>query len=238
MNIAITDTYSGIRSVEWSVIAPYDTANNQSGQVEVGNDASLNADGWNITASENNLVTAMETTINVSNDSNNIVLTVTMTDRAGNSTTQAIQFSVDKIAPVINITYDNNSPDATYTDIYQADRTATITVTERNFNAADIQLAITNTDGVIPTLVGWEEHWNASDPNSSYYVAYVSYTADGDYTFDISYTDRAGNTAPSVVQHQFTIDKTIPVLSVSYNNNNVTNGNYYNAQRTATITIV
>lgn len=237
VNITITDTYSGIRRVEWSVTAPYDTANNQSGVVDVENNGDLSQDGW-ITDQENNLVTAMNTTINVSNDSNGIVLSVTMTDRAGNTSTQSIQFSVDKTAPVIDVVYDNNSPDATYTDIYQADRTATITVTERNFNAADIQMAITNTDGVVPTLTGWEEHWNATDPNASYYVAYVSYTADGDYTFDIGYTDRAGHAAAAVPQHRFTIDKTIPTLSVSYNNNDVVNGNYYSAQRTATITIV
>ena len=237
VNITITDTYSGIRRVEWSVTAPYDTANNQSGVVDVENNGDLSQDGW-ITDQENNLVTAMNTTINVSNDSNGIVLSVTMTDRAGNTSTQSIQFSVDKTAPAIDVVYDNNSPDATYTDIYQADRTATITVTERNFNAADIQTAITNTDGVIPTLTGWEEHWNATDPNASYYVAHVSYTADGDYTFDIGYTDRAGHAAAAVPQHRFTIDKTIPTLSVSYNNNDVMNGNYYSAQRTATITIV
>lgn len=237
VNITITDTYSGIRRVEWSVTAPYDTANNQSGVVDVENNGDLSQDGW-ITDQENNLVTAMNTTINVSNDSNGIVLSVTMTDRAGNTSTQSIQFSVDKTAPAIDVVYDNNSPDVTYTDIYQADRTATITVTERNFNAADIQTAITNTDGVIPTLTGWEEHWNATDPNASYYVAHVSYTADGDYTFDIGYTDRAGHTAAAVSQHRFTIDKTIPTLSVSYNNNDVVNGNYYSAQRTATITIV
>ncbi len=237
VNITITDTYSGIRRVEWSVTAPYDTANNQSGVVDVENNGDLSQDGW-ITDQENNLVTAMNTTINVSNDSNGIVLSVTMTDRAGNTSTQSIQFSVDKTAPAIDVVYDNNSPDVTYTDIYQADRTATITVTERNFNAADIQTAITNTDGVIPTLTGWEEHWNATDPNASYYVAHVSYTADGDYTFDIGYTDRAGHTAAAVPQHRFTIDKTIPTLSVSYNNNDVVNGNYYSAQRTATITIV
>lgn len=237
VNITITDTYSGIRRVEWSVTAPYDTANNQSGVVDVENNGDLSQDGW-ITDQENNLVTAMNTTINVSNDSNGIVLSVTMTDRAGNTSTQSIQFSVDKTAPVIDVVYDNNSPDATYTDIYQADRTATITVTERNFNASDIQMAITNTDGVIPTLTGWEEHWNATDPNASYYVARVSYTADGDYTFDIGYTDRAGHAAAAVPQHRFTIDKTIPTLSVSYNNNDVMNGNYYSAQRTATITIV
>ena len=36
VNITITDTYSGIRRVEWSVTAPYDTANNQSGVVGRG----------------------------------------------------------------------------------------------------------------------------------------------------------------------------------------------------------
>ena len=240
VTLTVTDTYSGIRSIAWEVVAPYDQGNNQKGQLTVKNDATLEAGsdtGWNIVKTDSNLVTEMTKTILVSNDSNNIVVKVKMTDRAGNVTEQEIEFSIDKTLPVIEVTYDNNTPDATYTNIYKANRTATVKVFERNFNAEDVVYKITNTDGVIPKLSAWTEHKNAESPDETYYTATILYSADGDYTFDIRSTDLAGNTSLPFEQHQFTVDKTLPVLSVTYDNNSAMNGNYYKANRTATITI-
>lgn len=71
----------------------------------------------------------------------------------------------------------------------------------------------------------------------------VTYNADGDYTFGISYTDEANNACTdinygnSVTPTEFTIDKILPVITVSYNNNAVQNGKYFAAARTATIVI-
>lgn len=241
VTLTVSDTYSGIRSVEWSVIAPYDTDNNQQGSVTLNNDKTLteNSDkDWEQTKTELNLVTEMKKTITVSNNSNNIAVSVKMTDRAGNTSEDKIEFSIDKTSPVIKVEYDNNTPDATYKDIYKDNRTATITVTERNFNSKDIECKITNTDGVIPTVSGWEENKNTEKPDETTYTATVAYTADGDYTFDISYSDLAKNPSNKIDQQKFTIDKTVPTVSVSYDNNSVINGNYYKADRTATITIV
>lgn len=241
VTLTVSDTYSGIRSVEWSVIAPYDTDNNQQGSVTLNNDKTLteNSDkDWKQTKTELNLVTEMKKTITVSNNSNNIAVSVKMTDRAGNTSEDKIEFSIDKTSPVIKVEYDNNTPDATYKDIYKDNRTATITVTERNFNSKDIECKITNTDGVIPTVSGWEENKNTEKPDETTYTATVAYTADGDYTFDISYSDLAKNPSNKIDQQKFTIDKTVPTVSVSYDNNSVINGNYYKADRTATITIV
>ena len=244
VTITVTDTYSGIREIEWSVSAPYDTDKNQSGKVTVNNNRTVIGEtDWRQIKTESNLVTEMQKTVTVRNNSNNIVLKVKMTDRAGNSSEKTMEFSIDKTAPVIEIVYDNNTPDEVYTDIFNANRTATITLRERNFNSSDVICTITNTDGVIPTLSAWQEHRNTENPDASYYTATVAYTADGDYTFDISYADRAKNNANLVGQHVFTIDKTMPTVSVSYKDNNgnddeALNGNYYKADRIATITIV
>lgn len=241
VTITITDTYSGIREIEWEVVAPYDTENNQSGKVSVNNDKTF-AEGsdtdWKQTKTESNLVTEMQKTITVNNNSNDIVVLVKMTDRAGNTSEKQIKFSIDKTNPVIEVKYDNNVPDETYKDIFKANRTATIKITERNFNGKDVIHRITNTDGVIPALSAWEEHKNTENPDETYYTATIAYTADGDYTFDISYSDLADNAAEKFAQHKFTIDKTIPTVVVSYDNNSALNGNYYKADRTATITIV
>lgn len=245
VKLTVIDTYSGIRSIEWSVVAPYDTANNQSGKITVNNDKTFTSDseeGWTIVDQESNLVTKMEKDIVVKNNSNNIVVTVKMIDRAGNSSEEKIEFSIDKTIPVIEVVYDNNEPDADYNDIYKADREATITITERNFRAEDIVFAITNTDKDIPAVDltkadVWTTTVNDEDPDKTVHVAKIKYTADGDYTFDIAYKDNAENAAEAFAQHKFTIDKTIPVITVVYDNNDAQNGNYYKADRIATITI-
>lgn len=245
VKLTVIDTYSGIRSIEWSVVAPYDTDNNQSGKITVNNDKTFTSDseeGWTIVDQESNLVTKMEKDIVVKNNSNNIVVTVKMIDRAGNSSEEKIEFSIDKTIPVIEVVYDNNEPDADYNDIYKADREATITITERNFRAEDIVFAITNTDKDIPAVDltkadVWTTTVNDEDPDKTVHVAKIKYTADGDYTFDITYKDNAENAAEALAQHKFTIDKTIPVITVVYDNNDAQNGNYYKADRIATITI-
>ncbi len=244
VEITVTDTYSGIGKIEWSVESEFDSKKNQKGTVTVLNDKNGKGEntvgdtGWTQEKTENNLVYVMKKTVTVSNNSNDIVMKVKMTDRAGNTSENEIRFSIDKTAPSIEVTYDNNDPDDTYTDIFNADRTATIKVTERNFNKNDIVCKITNTDGVIPTIGSWTEHKDAANPDETYHTAEIVYHADGDYTFDIAYSDLAANKAADVAQHKFTIDQTNPVVSVSYDNMSALNGNYYKADRIATITIV
>lgn len=243
VEITVTDTYSGIGKIEWSVESEFDSKKNQKGTVTVLNDKNGKGEntvgdtGWTQEKTENNLVYVMKKTVTVSNNSNDIVMKVKMTDRAGNASENEIRFSIDKTAPSIEVTYDNNDPDDTYTDIFNVDRTATIKVTERNFNKNDIVCKITDTDGVIPTIGSWTEHKDTSNPDATYHTAEILYHADGDYTFDISYADLAKNKAADFAQHKFTIDQTMPTVSVAYDNMSALNGNYYKAGRIATITI-
>lgn len=245
VKLTVIDTYSGIRSIEWSVEAPYDSDNDQSGKVTLNNDKSFTEDsekGWTKAETEGNLVTKMEKDIVVNNNSNNIIVNVKMVDRAGNESEEKLEISIDKTAPTIEVVYDNNKPDEKYKDIYKENRTATITVTERNFRAEDIVFAITNTDNVIPSTdlkkaSVWKTVADKEDPDNTVHIAKIKYTADGDYTFNISYKDNAQNAAKSFKQHKFTIDKTIPVVTVTYDNNDARNGNYYNADRVATVTV-
>lgn len=256
VSIVVTDTFAGIQKIEWSVTSAYDTTNNQTGSIELANVINTAKggvyEGWKVDEKENNLVTVMSKTIDVANNSNDIVVKVTMTDRAGNTTTKEITFSIDKVAPMIDVTYDNNTPDADYDSFYKANRVATIVVTERNFNKDDVKIVIENTDAVIPALSEWVAVENKEDPDKTTYTATITYAADGDYTFDIDYNDRATNAAVYVVgegvnnapltaedfeKHEFTIDKTLPVVKVAYDNNKALNNNYYAAERTATITV-
>ncbi|WP_052352969.1 InlB B-repeat-containing protein [Neobacillus dielmonensis] len=241
VKLTVADTYSGISDIQWSVVAPYDTANNQTGHIIINNDKTYapgsTAEGWEQTKNDQNLVTEMTKTLHVTNNSNEIKVKVKVTDRAGNTSEEEMTFSIDKTAPTIEVTYDNNSADSENHDYYKADRTATIVVTERNFRPQDVEHLITNTDGAIPNLSGWSTKVNAADPDQTIHTATIRYTADGDYTFDIKYKDNANNGAAPFAQQKFTLDKTVPVINVSYSNNAAANGNYYKAARTATITI-
>lgn len=124
VNVTVTDTWSGIREISWAVKAPYDTEQDQSGTVTVANDGSLSGDGdWTIGKTEANLVTVMTKTLNVSNNSNSIEISVSMTDRAGNVSSTGTTISIDKSNPTIAISFDNMTPDSEYTTFYKENRT-------------------------------------------------------------------------------------------------------------------
>ncbi len=240
VDVTVTDTFSGIRSVEWTVESPYDKENNQSGKVEISNQGAVsggNADGWSQTKKDKNLVTELKKSFTVKNNSNEIKMHIKMTDRAGNTSEDELIFSIDKTKPEIKIAFDNETPDAENTTMFKENRVATITVTERNFEAADFKEDITNTDGVIPELSAWQTTENTENPDQSVSTATITFAEDGDYTLSVSGKDKAANQAETVKADDFTIDKTRPVITVTYDNNNAVNGNYYAAARTATIQI-
>ena len=240
VDVTVTDTFSGIRSVEWTVESPYDKENNQSGNVEISNQGAFssgNADGWSQTKKDKNLVTELKKSFTVKNNSNEIKMHIKMTDRAGNTSEDELIFSIDKTKPEIKIAFDNETPDAENTTMFKENRVATITVTERNFEAADFKADITNTDGVIPELSAWQTTENTENPDQSVSTATITFAEDGDYTLSVSGQDKAANQAETVKADDFTIDKTRPVITVTYDNNNAVNGNYYAAARTATIQI-
>lgn len=237
--VTVTDSYSGIKQIEYSVKSNYDTQNNQSQTVDIANSVSgSSVGGWSVNKTDKNLVTQMSRNITVSNNSNDIVLTVKLTDRAGNETKIEKKFSIDKTKPVIDVKYDNNEH-TTYggNDYYKADRTATVTVTERNFDETLVEAAIMRNGGRYTTIGGWTHNNNAADPDKSTHVAKIVYNTDGDFTFDIAVKDKAMNSADKFTQQKFTVDKTAPVIDVSFDNNSAKNGNYYKADRTATIKI-
>ena len=246
VNLTINDVYSGIARIDYTVKSDFDKNNEQQGTININDESKgssvedNNGVSWNINEKQNTRVTQASSTITVKNNSNNIKISVKLTDRAGNVSTKEQTLSIDKTNPTIKIEYDNNNHTShNDTEFFKANRTATITVTERNFNPEDIDYKITNTDNVIPQISDWTKHavTAGENPDGDTYTATIVYAADGDYTFDIAFTDMAGNKADKVAQHKFTVDKTIPTINVSFDNNSAKNNNYYKADRTATITV-
>lgn len=181
------------------------------------------------------------------NNSNNVYVEVVAVDRAGNeriSRTAEGAIQIDITAPVINISYDNNSADSSNGEYFKENRTATIAITERNFNPDDVKLTLTNNGGAVPTLSEWTTSEGSGNGDNTVHTATLTYSTDGDYTFDIAFTDMADNVcsdinyaAGTAAPQKFTIDKTLPIVNVSYDNNEAENGKYFSKARTATVVI-
>ena len=252
--IAVDGVYSGLKSVIYEIY-------NHSVSSTVPSQEGTLVDFTNKTPAQSELIPDYEGlgAIKVEkdkNNSNNVEIKVIAIDNAENRSEKSIFIKIDTTAPTIDISYNNNAPDSGRH--YSADRTATIVITERNFSAEDVIITITNTDGTIPTIPvtisDWTEVIGTENLDDTTYTATITYNADGDYTFAIECTDLAGWTCGNVADKtfdkevvfadgtqnptEFTVDKTAPVISVSYDNNSAQNEKYFNANRTATITII
>lgn len=249
VSIDVTDNFSGIKRIEWNVTsADTEASKNENGYIAVdGTELSGNLDQISIPDSSNSeeinkhIIRQLSKKIFISDNSNNITLTVTLTDNAGNTSSNQIVFSNDTTAPVVSITYDNNTPDAGNGQMFNQVRTATIEVEERNFDPDQVRINITNTDNVIPEITGWTLTPGSGNQDDTVYTTTITYSADGDYVFDISFQDMTGNPAQinfgnSVAPQVFTVDRTKPVLNLSFDSNDGNSG-YFKDSRTATITV-
>ena len=244
--VVFEDAYAGIKDAEIKVSDYTNTVTNtisvsvdNNGNITSSGNGSVTVTGTKAKNTNDNLITNIVVDYVVTDNSNNIKITTSMTDRAGNKTDNVKDsLSIDKTKPVIDVKYDNNEH-TTYggNDYYKADRTATVTVTERNFDESLVEAAITRNGGRYTTIGGWTHNNNTADPDKSTHVAKIVYNTDGDFTFDIAVKDKAMNSADKFTQQKFTVDKTAPVIDVSFDNNSAKNGNYYKADRTATIKI-
>lgn len=134
-------------------------------------------------------------------------------------------FTVDKVAPQVTVSYDNNSVEND--NYYNQDRTATITVNEHNFNAGDVVCNVTST-GATPTLSSWSTSGDT-------HTATIAYSEDAKYSFSFDYTDMAGNKCNTVPIDEFYVDKTAPKITLDgVNYHSANNGDVVGFTLTAT----
>lgn len=286
VDVEIADTYSGIRQIDWEIVSPFDDKK-QAGTVTVDNNGKVTSVAkkgysddclgeWVATGEANtNLIVNLKNTIKVSNDSNNIQIKFTLTDRAGNVTKNVVQtLSIDKTAPKIAVQMNEND-DKEFNGYFKGSREADIYVYERNFSQSDVVFDVKRTDdnnkqtNVSPKPKFKYVGTQVIDGRECFvYKMTTKFTADGDYNFKVSASDitshianaesvnyksdnknvkfssnktaeyTAQNDADRAIDIAFTVDNTNPVVSVSYDNNTATNEKYFNAYRTATITVV
>ncbi len=167
------------------------------------------------------------------NNKNDVLITASYVDNVGHISEVEQKYNIDITKPEIEVTYDLNQP--ANDKYYKETRSATVKIKERNFDPADVEFLIISTNGPKPEISGWSSSGTGDD---TCHTCKVTFSKDSDYTFTLKFQDMAGNFADYNRVDEFTIDKTIPVATVSYDNNKFLNEYYYDAARTATIDIL
>lgn len=254
-DLTVEDSYSGIKQVRWSVVGQndQDVKNNQSGVLtinNIGKKVNGSDSGWKTTKeSDSNLVTLAKKTITVNNNSNDIVILVELTDRAGNTSYDYYILGIDKTAAKVTVELDKNASNGKY---FNQSRTATITVVERNFDSKSFDLTINKNEDDSPSVNGANLKWKNSDKdinatNATTHIATYTISPEGDYKIEASNIDIAGNetnnktkTAPQykgVAPTNFVIDKKQPEIAISMTGTSKNEKFYFNEDRTVTIVV-
>lgn len=208
---------------------------------------------WRDTSSDTHMGTIIiDGTSNHSNDGEYVFL-VSYRDKSNNemATYESDIKVVDTTKPVIDVKYSNENPANILTDAennqreyYATTQTATVTITERNFNAEDVKLDIVAKDVAGNELNSSEYYsissWVKQQDNN---ILTITYPGDANYTFNITCTDLAKLEAEPYETDFFTVDTTKPDnLNVSYSTSlldtvlsAITFG-FYNSKATVTVT--
>lgn len=261
VDVEIGSTYAGIKDIEISVKAPYDTGNNYTVTSSVDNNGVISDTGmtgsgsvgsWGIISTDANLVTRVKRTITVANNSNDIEITAKVTDRAGYTSESGkddkfkiLKFSIDKTNPVLDVSFDesdgNPIGDRRY---FNKAKTATVTVKERNFNSKDytetVKRQLLNSNYTAPSIGAWSVTPNTSNPDNTVNTATITFNDDGDYSFSCSCIDLVGRKSETKTIKDFTVDKTKPVIddiSLTFDSGDKGSGIYHSTKATAVITI-
>ena len=180
------------------------------------------------------------------NNSNDVLLKIKAVDNAGNQTVKEERLSIDITKPRVTLSFDNNRVENEF--YFKENRTATITVEERNFSEDAFKILITDpAEGKGAKLLEVERdsfRKVSGSGDSSRWESRLYFNKDGDYQLSITGEDLAGNAMEELVYAEgtqaaldFTVDKTAPVLSVSYDNNTANHEFYYKEGRRAEISI-
>ena len=180
------------------------------------------------------------------NNSNDVLLKIKAVDNAGNQTVKEERLSIDITKPRVTLSFDNNRVENEF--YFKENRTATITVEERNFSEDAFKILITDpAEGKGTKLLEVERdsfQKVSGSGDSTRWESRIYFNKDGDYQLSITGEDLAGNAMEDLVYAEgtqaaldFTVDKTAPVLSVSYDNNTANHEFYYKEGRRAEISI-
>lgn len=244
---SVNNAYSGLASISYQVFC--DGVETQNETISVGSNGTYirqtALEPGNNGASEK--WTGAIRILAAVNNSDNIVMRVTATDRAGNmkiTETRIGDLKIDTTAPNAKLSYDNNEARFAEGKAYFSDnRKLTIAVRERNLGKAN--LIVTRNGEPYTAPLSWEKTTAGGNGDDSVYTASYTFAEDGVYHVLFEAYDLAGNSlsevsysAASVAKTEFILDKTSPLVNIDYDNNNAKNSKYFDSERTAKITVL
>jgi hypothetical protein len=220
----LKDSFSGIRRVVFQAGNQQETSEYSQAGEEIIKELTL---AYTLKAQEQNR--------------NQIPLSLVFTDLAGyTSEPQELPvIHIDTEAPKLQLEWDNTS--VKNEKYYNADRCALISVKERNFDPEDVQMELTGME--LPELV-WshqagegctasEDPQDLNHADSCLWVTQLLFDTDGEYSLTLSCRDAAGNEGSLGRVDSFIIDKTPPLIQVSWNDGRAEHGKYYSQIRRA-----
>lgn len=157
---------------------------------------------------------------------------------------------VDTIAPQITVEYTEADRVIDKDYYYNNAVDVKFTVTEANFYAEDVVVTVTKNGVAFDYgIITWGSR-NVEDQTIGTFTlpAPADHSGDGHYVITVEYTDRSNNEMVKYVSDTHTIDTTLPVINVEYDDDAVAivntlidkDGNerkYYANEKTATVTI-
>lgn len=256
VDLQISDLYSGLKDVSYRII---DTDHPEDSTPFITQDIYKDGEGdWTVNARDRNLICTVSKRITVDSsehNDNNVRIQLKGTDNAGFEIKQIEKaISIDITPPEIKVEYSLDRETANHVGenyYFKDNRTATITVIERNFNPNDFDLSkYVALEGSRPALVGgakWSTDYDYerggngnNEQTTATHKATITFAEDGKFDVDFDFTDLAGHAAKKSFEREiFYIDKTKPTMTVEIvSEASAANGNYYNKTVTARITIV
>lgn len=246
INLSVYDYGSGIKSINYSIT---DMNNNVLDSGDLSN--------FDVVERKNNsqrVISKVTKDIILSGDEydiNNIKITLTAEDNAGNEIKAEPQtISIDKTPPDIEVTF--NPAGSTNQEFFNKQRTATVIAKDRNLRLDNLKelIDVTITNALGTSAEPWKitQEWTLAEnikevagkpveAGEDVYKCVITFVQDAEYSFAISAEDLTTQKSPKSETFKFTIDTTAPKLSITFDNNSKANDKYYNAGRKATLTI-
>ena len=168
-------------------------------------------------------------------------VSVTCMDKAGNGNEEAIQgFHIDKTAPIVTITYDENEPLNKF--YYNTVRTATVTVTDYSFDATKVNFQVKSVYGNEPLIGEWSHLPDGPCSGSNHtknctFTVKVKFEKDDIYDFTFSCEDKAGLKSEAIETEHFVVDRTAPEVSIFFDHYEASHDYFYKNARTAFVQI-
>ncbi|HEY4600287.1 MAG TPA: Ig-like domain-containing protein [Cerasibacillus sp.] len=154
-------------------------------------------------------------------------LEVEAIDDAGNRAQDAVTFTIDQVKPKLSIRGIDNTDEIKH---YRQSKRVTFEVTDKHLDPNNTILSVKKRN----RSTGKMENVNVGNMSMSKTKASLThtFTSEGEYTVELSATDKAGNRAePKKIT--FIIDKTAPTLSID----GIKDGAFYPASRQVTVRV-